>query len=288
MIRVPFGKVVQKLIWFLAVTFLATGAGPLFAGEVNLILTNDIVEGKKRWLPPKLNVRGGDTLHLKLINKLDKKHGFEIKAADVKVILEGNETKEITFTAPTKPGEYPYQCQLHSAHVGGILVVAKKAKPVAVIETRHGKIVIKFFPTVAPNHVKNFIKLAQSGFYDGTSFHRVIPGFMIQGGCPLTKSNPDNRMVHGTGGPGYTLDSEFNDLQHKRGILSMARSQDPNSAGSQFFICMADAAFLNGQYTVFGKVIEGMDVADKIVSEKRDSRDNPLKRVEMKVTIEER
>jgi peptidyl-prolyl cis-trans isomerase B (cyclophilin B) len=163
-----------------------------------------------------------------------------------------------------------------------------KGKPVAVIETRHGTIVFKFFPTVAPRHVENFIKLAKEGFYDGTTFHRVIPGFMIQGGCPLTKSDPENRLAHGTGGPDYTLDAEFNDLQHKRGIVSMARAQDPNSAGSQFFICVADADFLNGQYTVFGKVIEGMEVADKIVSEKRDERDNPLERVEMKVTIEER
>lgn len=163
-----------------------------------------------------------------------------------------------------------------------------KKQPVAVIETRLGTIVFKFFPTVAPKHVENFIKLAKEGFYDGTTFHRVIPGFMIQGGCPFTKSDPDKRELHGTGGPGYTLKAEFNDLQHKRGIVSMARSQNPDSAGSQFFICVADSDFLNGQYTIFGKVIEGMEVADKIVNEKRDARDNPLEPVQMKVHIEER
>jgi len=163
----------------------------------------------------------------------------------------------------------------------------KKMEEVAVIETRHGKIVLRFFPDVAPKHVESFKKLAKSGFYDGTTFHRVIPGFMIQGGDPESK-NPNARHLHGTGGPGYTLPAEFNDRPHKRGTLSMARSQDPNSAGSQFFICVADARFLDHQYTVFGEVIEGMDVVDKIVNEKRDRRDNPLERVEMKVTIEER
>jgi peptidyl-prolyl cis-trans isomerase B (cyclophilin B) len=117
-------------------------------------------------------------------------------------------------------------------------------------------------------------------FYNVTTFHRVIPGFMIQGGDPNSKS--DNRSTHGTGGPGYAIDAEFNDVKHERGVLSMARSQDPNSAGSQFFICVKDAFFLDGQYTAFGRVIEGMDVADKIVNEPRDSNDNPNERMEMK------
>lgn len=163
----------------------------------------------------------------------------------------------------------------------------KKMEEVAVIKTRHGEIVLRFFPEVAPKHVESFKKLAKSGFYDGTTFHRVIPGFMIQGGDPLTK-DPDKRHLHGTGGPGYTIDAEFNEKPHKRGTLSMARAQDPDSAGSQFFICVADARFLDRQYTVFGEVIEGMDVADKIVAEKRDQRDNPLERVGMTVTIEKR
>ncbi|MBN2653931.1 MAG: peptidylprolyl isomerase [Nitrospirae bacterium] len=156
----------------------------------------------------------------------------------------------------------------------------------AVIETKFGKLELKFYPDVAPNHVKNFIDLAKKGFYDGTTFHRVIPGFMIQGGDPNSK-NPDKSM-HGTGGPGYTVKAEFNSKQHKRGVLSMARAQDPDSAGSQFFICVADSLFLDRQYTAFGEVVSGMDVADKIVSQKRDMMDNPVERIEMKVTVTEK
>ncbi len=156
----------------------------------------------------------------------------------------------------------------------------------AIIKTRHGNIKLEFFPEVAPNHVKNFVKLAKEGFYDGTIFHRVIPGFMIQGGDPKTK-DIEARPFYGTGGPGYMIDAEFNNKPHARGILSMARSADPNSAGSQFFICVADSPFLDGQYTVFGQVVEGMDVVDKIVNEARDERDNPLERVEMEIEITE-
>jgi peptidyl-prolyl cis-trans isomerase B (cyclophilin B) len=154
------------------------------------------------------------------------------------------------------------------------------SKEVAVIETVHGTIKLEFFEDKAPGHVKNFKDLANKNFYDGTTFHRVIPGFMIQGGDPNSKS--DDRSTHGTGGPGHTIDAEFNDTKHERGVLSMARSQDPNSAGSQFFICVKDAFFLDGQYTAFGRVIEGMDVVDKIVNEARDSNDNPDERMEMK------
>lgn len=156
----------------------------------------------------------------------------------------------------------------------------------AIIETKFGKIELKFFPEAAPNHVNNFIELAKKGFYDGTTFHRVIPGFMIQGGDPNTK-NPD-KSKHGMGGPGHTVKAEFSDKPHKRGTLSMARAASPDSAGSQFFICVADAPFLNKQYTVFGEVVSGMDVADKIVSQPRDARDNPNERLEMKVTIVEK
>ena len=148
-----------------------------------------------------------------------------------------------------------------------------------------GQIVLKFFPEVAPNHVQNFLKLAREKFYDGTTFHRVIPGFMIQGGDPNSK-NPD-RAMHGMGGPGHRVNAEFNSKPHKRGILSMARANDPDSAGSLFFICVADANFLDWQYTVFGEVTSGMDVADKIVNAKRDGRDNPLERIEMSVTVTE-
>ena len=154
------------------------------------------------------------------------------------------------------------------------------SKEVAVIETTHGTIKLEFFEDKAPGHVKNFKDLANKNFYDGTTFHRIIPGFMIQGGDPNSKS--DNRSSHGTGGPGYSIDAEFNDVKHERGVLSMARSQEPNSAGSQFYICVKDSFFLDGQYTAFGKVIEGMDVADKIVNEPRDSNDNPDEKMEMK------
>jgi peptidyl-prolyl cis-trans isomerase B (cyclophilin B) len=153
----------------------------------------------------------------------------------------------------------------------------------AVIETGYGEMEIVFFPDKAPNHVNNFIKLAKEGFYDGTIFHRVIPGFMIQGGDPNTKG-PD-LSTYGMGGPGYAVDAEFNDISHKRGIVSMARSSDPDSAGSQFFIVVKDSTFLDGQYTVFGEVTSGIEVADKIVNLPRDSRDMPRERVEMKVRI---
>ena len=164
--------------------------------------------------------------------------------------------------------------------------IKKMAETRAEIETKFGKIELKFFPDVAPNHVNNFIELAKKGFYDGTTFHRVIPGFMIQGGDPNSK-DPD-RSKHGMGGPGYTVKAEFNSKPHKRGTLSMARSANPDSAGSQFFICVADSPFLDRQYTVFGEVVSGIDVEDKIVSQPRDSRDNPKDRIEMKVKVVEK
>lgn len=164
--------------------------------------------------------------------------------------------------------------------------IKKMSETKAVIETKFGNIELKFFPDVAPNHVNNFIELAKKGFYDGTTFHRVIPGFMIQGGDPNSK-NPD-KSKHGMGGPGYTIKAEFNAKPHKRGILSMARAAHPDSAGSQFFICVADAFFLDRQYTVFGEVVSGIEAADKIVSQKRDNNDNPIERIEMKVKILEK
>jgi len=148
------------------------------------------------------------------------------------------------------------------------------------IETNHGKISFELFPELAPETVRNFEKLTKDGFYDGTLFHRVIPGFMIQGGDPNTKT--DNKASWGMGGPGYNIKAEFSSRSHLRGIVSMARSQDPNSAGSQFYIVTSDSVFLDREYTVFGQVKEGMDVADKIVNEKRDGSDCPLEKVEMK------
>jgi cyclophilin family peptidyl-prolyl cis-trans isomerase len=148
---------------------------------------------------------------------------------------------------------------------------------VAEIHTTAGEIDIRFFPDVAPNHVKNFIDLAQKGFYNGTKFHRIIPGFMIQGGDPNTKSS--DTSTWGMGGSGTRVNAEFSSVPHKRGIVSMARSNDPNSASSQFFIVVKDSNFLDRQYTVFGQVTKGMDVADKIVSGPRNASDRPDKPV---------
>ena len=159
-------------------------------------------------------------------------------------------------------------------------VTLVQADEIAVIETTLGKIELEFLVDKAPRHVKNFKELAEKGFYDGTIFHRVIPGFMIQGGDPNSKS--DDRSTHGTRDPGYTIKAEFNDTPHDRGVLSMARSSDPDSAGSQFFIVVEDSHFLDNKYTAFGRVIKGMKVADKIVNVPTDRRDNPEERVEMK------
>ena len=133
----------------------------------------------------------------------------------------------------------------------------------AVITTTQGTMVVEFWPDVAPKTVENFKKLAREGFYDGTAFHRIVKGFMIQGGDPLTK-DPSAENQWGTGGPGYKIKAEFNPRPHKRGVLSMARSANPDSAGSQFFICLADAGFLDRQYTAFGTLIKGDDVLGKI------------------------
>jgi|GEM_PF-734941 len=158
----------------------------------------------------------------------------------------------------------------------------KDGDQIAILTTNRGRIVVKFFPQVAPNHVANFVKLAKKGFYDGTKFHRVIPGFMIQGGDPNTKK--DDTSIWGQGGPGYNINAEFNDVLHTPGILSMARTQDPNGAGSQFFIMVAKTESLDHQYSVFGQVIEGQDVAEKIVESPRttnmpnpNENDRPLK-----------
>jgi peptidyl-prolyl cis-trans isomerase B (cyclophilin B) len=141
----------------------------------------------------------------------------------------------------------------------------KPAQEVAVIKTTEGDMVLEFWPEVAPNTVANFKKLARKGFYDGTAFHRIIRGFMIQGGDPLTK-DPSKEAAWGTGGPGYQVNAEFNDRPHVRGVISMARSGDPNSAGSQFFICHGTASSLDRQYTAFGRLIRGDDVLEKIAT----------------------
>ena len=156
----------------------------------------------------------------------------------------------------------------------------------ATIETNFGKIVFELLPDIAPETVRNFITLAKRSFYDGTLFHRVIPGFMIQGGDPNTKK-PD-KSEWGVGGPGHNIKAEFSSKSHLRGIVSMARATDPNSAGSQFFIVTKDSTFLDKQYTVFGKVTDGMDVVDKIVNLPRDKNDCPHQEAKMlHITISE-
>ncbi len=164
--------------------------------------------------------------------------------------------------------------------------------PKAILKTKFGDIHIKFYPDVAPNHVANFIKLAKSGFYDGTIFHRVIPGFMIQGGDPNTKSSL-RKDTYGQGGPKdekgnpVLLKAEFNDTFHKRGIVSMARANEPDTAGSQFFIVVEPSPFLDGKYTAFGEVTKGLGIADRIVVLPKNDRDLPNDRIEMTVTIVE-
>ena len=153
------------------------------------------------------------------------------------------------------------------------------------IETDLGDMLVEFLPEKAPGHVANFLKLAQERFYDGTRFHRVISGFMIQGGDPNTKDG--GRGSWGTGGPGYTIRAEFNDVHHERGVLSMARSQDPHSAGSQFFICHGEAGFLDGQYTAFGRLVDGFEVLDAIAGAPCESggggeRSKPKKPVQVR------
>lgn len=154
---------------------------------------------------------------------------------------------------------------------------------VAIIKTSQGDMVVKFWPDVAPKTVDNFKKLAKQGFYDGTAFHRIVKGFMIQGGDPLTKDQTQEARW-GTGDPGYKVKAEFNGNAHVRGVLSMARSQDPNSAGSQFFICLGDARFLDRQYTGFGEVIDGDDVLGNLgetptTSSGGGERSRPINRV---------
>lgn len=163
-------------------------------------------------------------------------------------------------------------------------------RPRAIIKTRFGEMELKLYPDLAPNHVENFIKLAKSGFYDGTIFHRVIPGFMIQGGDPNTKYSL-RKDTFGQGGPKdekgdpILLKAEFSDTPHKRGIVSMARAGEPDTAGSQFFIVVEDSFFLDRKYTVFGEVGRGLGVADKIANLPRNERDLPNDRIEMTVTI---
>ena len=154
----------------------------------------------------------------------------------------------------------------------------------AIITTTYGDLTLAFWPDVAPKHVENFKKLAREGFYDGTAFHRIIKGFMIQGGCPNTKAGA--RGVPGTGDPGYKVKAEFNKKSHVRGVISAARSSDPNSAGCQFFICHGDAKFLDKQYTAFGQLTAGDDVLERIATVPTKSggggeKSTPIDRIEV-------
>jgi|TARA_B110000438_G_scaffold8138_1_gene8007 peptidyl-prolyl cis-trans isomerase B (cyclophilin B) len=177
--------------------------------------------------------------------------------------------------------------------IGVLFMTYEKENDVAVISTNFGDMIVEFYPDIAPMHVDSFVALVNEEYFDGTTFHRVIPGFMIQGGDPNSRN--ENKATHGTGGRAgkffgigneedpstWLIPQEFNDTPHVKGILSMARTNDPNSASSQFFICHDNASFLDNNYTVFGKVVEGLDIIDEIVNVAKDQNDNPLERVEM-------
>ena len=184
--------------------------------------------------------------------------------------------------------------------IGVIIMNYDKESEVAVISTNFGDMVVEFYPDIAPMHVESFIALANEEYFNGTTFHRVIPGFMIQGGDPNSRN--ENRATHGTGGRAgkffglgneedpstWLIPQEFSDTPHVKGILSMARTNDPNSASSQFFVCHDNANFLDNNYTVFGKVIDGLDIIDEIANVAKDQNDNPLERVEMSIRIAKR
>lgn len=188
-------------------------------------------------------------------------------------------TTDATSPAGAVGGEDDAQ-QAEEARPAGEIKAGDESNPVVTMEMEDGGVItMELYYDVAPNTVLNFISLIKSGFYDGLTFHRVIPGFMIQGGCP---------DGNGFGDPGYSIADEFtsagfeNNLSHKKGVLSMARSKMPDSAGSQFFICVADSEFLDGDYAAFGAVLDGMDVAEKIVNVERDANDKPLEDVVIK------
>jgi len=184
--------------------------------------------------------------------------------------------------------------------IGVFIMNYEKETEVAVISTNYGDMVVEFYPDVAPMHVESFVVLANEQYFDGTTFHRVIPDFVIQGGDPNSKL--ENRSLHGTGGRAgkffgigdendsstWLIPQEFNSIPHEKGILSMARTNDPNSASSQFFVCHGDPSFLDNNYTVFGKVIQGLEVIDSIANVEKDMNDNPLEKIEMTVKMAKR
>jgi peptidyl-prolyl cis-trans isomerase B (cyclophilin B) len=184
--------------------------------------------------------------------------------------------------------------------IGVLFMTIEKENNVAVISTNFGDMVVEFYPDIAPMHVESFMALVNEEYFNGTTFHRVIPGFMIQGGDPNSRN--ENRATHGTGGMAgkffglgneedpstWLIPQEFSNTPHVKGILSMARTNDPNSASSQFFVCHDNANFLDNNYTVFGKVIDGLDIIDQIANVAKDQNDNPLEKVEMSIRIAKR
>ena len=184
--------------------------------------------------------------------------------------------------------------------IGVFIMNYEKETEVAVISTKYGDMIVEFYPDVAPMHVESFAALANEKYFDGTTFHRVIPDFVIQGGDPNSKL--ENRSLHGTGGRAgkffgigdendsstWLIPQEFNSIPHEKGVLSMARTNDPNSASSQFFVCHGDPSFLDNNYTVFGKVIQGLEVIDSIANVEKDMNDNPLEKIEMTVKMMKR
>ena len=184
--------------------------------------------------------------------------------------------------------------------IGVLFMTIEKENKVAVISTNFGDMVVEFYPDIAPMHVESFMALVNEEYFNGTTFHRVIPGFMIQGGDPNSRN--ENRATHGTGGRAgkffglgneedpntWLIPQEFSNTPHVKGILSMARTNDPNSSSSQFFVCHDNANFLDNNYTVFGKVIDGLDIIDQIANVAKDQNDNPLEKVEMSVRIAKR
>jgi peptidyl-prolyl cis-trans isomerase B (cyclophilin B) len=184
--------------------------------------------------------------------------------------------------------------------IGVFIMNYEKETEVAVISTKYGDMVVEFYPDVAPMHVESFVALTNEKYFDGTTFHRVIPDFVIQGGDPNSKL--ENRSLHGTGGRAgkffgigdendsstWLIPQEFNSIPHEKGVLSMARTNDPNSASSQFFVCHGDPSFLDNNYTVFGKVIQGLEVIDSIANVEKDMNDNPLEKIEMTVKMMKR
>ena len=184
--------------------------------------------------------------------------------------------------------------------IGVFIMNYEKETEVAVISTKYGDMIVEFYPDVAPMHVESFVALANEKYFDGTTFHRVIPDFVIQGGDPNSKL--ENRSLHGTGGRAgkffgigdendsstWLIPQEFNSIAHEKGVLSMARTNDPNSASSQFIVCHGDPSFLDNNYTVFGKVIQGLEVIDSIANVEKDMNDNPLEKIEMTVKMVKR